>query len=136
MPTLPPPFPATPPVDAPPHPKSATPTKMPTVLVVGATGNIGVSAIFAALRSKLNVLAIVRNQASAEKLFDYVGTREGITTVEADITSDQGVKGVVDKVRKGELPAFQHVYAAGKFVLRLNVNGMALSLSLTGRVIV
>jgi len=35
---------------------------METVLVVGATGNIGVSAVTAALRSKRNVLAIVRNQ--------------------------------------------------------------------------
>lgn len=56
---------------------------MQTVLIIGATGNIGASAIHAALRSKLHVLAIVRNQASAEKLFRNVGTREGITTVEA-----------------------------------------------------
>ncbi|KAF2826801.1 NAD(P)-binding protein [Ophiobolus disseminans] len=85
---------------------------MQTVLIVGATGNIGASAIHAALRSNLHVLAIVRNQASAEKLFANVGTREDITTVEADITSDRGVKDVVEKVWKGELPAFQHVYAA------------------------
>lgn len=95
---------------------------MPTVLVVGATGNIGTSAILAALRSKLNVLAIVRNQASAEKLFANVGTREGVTTVEADIMSEQGVKGVVEKVRKGELPAFQHVYAAGESTPRPSTN--------------
>jgi short-subunit dehydrogenase len=97
---------------------TTTQTKMQqTVLIVGATGNIGASAIHAALRSKLHVLAIVRNQTSAEKLFRNVGTREGITTAEADITSDRGVKDVVDKVRKGELPAFQHVYAAGESVL-------------------
>ena len=89
---------------------------MQTVLVVGATGYIGASAIHAALRSKLHVLAIVRNHPSAEKLFHNVGTREGITTVEADITSDRGVKDVVEKVRKGELPAFQHVYAAGECI--------------------
>ena len=35
---------------------------METVLVVGATGNIHVSAITAALRSIRNVLAIVRTQ--------------------------------------------------------------------------
>ncbi|KAI9695811.1 MAG: hypothetical protein M1820_008404 [Bogoriella megaspora] len=92
---------------------------MPTVLVVGATGNIGASAIFAALRSKFHVLAIVRNQASAEKLFSNVGTRESITTVEADIMSDRGVKEVVEKVRKGELPAFQHVYAAAFWLKRM-----------------
>jgi short-subunit dehydrogenase len=86
---------------------------MPTVLVVGASGNIGASAIHAALRSQYHVLAIVRNQESAEKLYRNVGTREGITIVEADILSETGVKGVVGKVRKGELPAFQHVYAAG-----------------------
>ncbi|GFF36516.1 hypothetical protein IFM58399_04582 [Aspergillus lentulus] len=85
---------------------------MQTVLIVGATGNIGASAIHAALRSKRHVIAIVRNQTSAEKLFHNVGTREGITTVEADIMSDRGVRDVVEKVRKGELPAFQHVYAA------------------------
>jgi len=85
---------------------------MQTVLIVGATGNIGTSAVDGALRSKLHVLAIVRNQAAAEKLFNNVGSREGITTVEADIMSERGVKGVVEKVKKGELPAFQHVYAA------------------------
>ena len=76
----------------------------------------------------------MRNQASAEKLFGNVGTREGITTVEADIMSDRGVKDVVEKVRKGELPAFQHVYAAGEFVLRQSADIIAFWL--TRRVIV
>ena len=107
---------------------------MQTVLIVGATGNIGASAIHAALSSKLHVLAIVRNQASAEKLFRNVGTREGITTVEADIMSDRGVKDVVENVRKGNLPAFQHVYAAGESVLHRRVNKVASWL--TRRVIV
>lgn len=86
---------------------------MERVLVVGATGNIGVSTVIGALRAKREVLAIVRNQASASKLFDQVGSREGITTVEADVTSEQGVQGVVDRVKAGELPDFQHVYATG-----------------------
>ncbi|RDW58332.1 hypothetical protein BP5796_12262 [Coleophoma crateriformis] len=85
---------------------------METVLVVGSTGNIGIAAVIGALRSRRNVIAIVRNQASAEKLYMHVGTREGITTVEADITSDHGVQGVVDLVKTGKLPAFQHVYSA------------------------
>ncbi|KAK3614110.1 hypothetical protein LTR56_027474 [Elasticomyces elasticus] len=84
---------------------------METVLVVGATGNIGVSAAIAALGSNSNVLAIVRNQDSADKLFKHAGTSNGITVVEADVTSDTGVKVVVDQVRAGKLPAFQHVYA-------------------------
>lgn len=87
---------------------------MDTVLVIGATGNIGVAAVLGALRSKRNVLAIVRNQASAEKLFQHVKTKEGITTVEADIMSDEGVQTVVDQVRAGKLPPFQHVFSAGK----------------------
>ncbi|RDW80268.1 hypothetical protein BP6252_04906 [Coleophoma cylindrospora] len=85
---------------------------METVLVIGATGNIGVAAVQAVLRSGRKVLAVVRNEASAQKLFQHLGTKEGITIVEADILSDQGVKSVVDQVRAGKLPAFQHVYSA------------------------
>ncbi|KAJ5806051.1 Short-chain dehydrogenase/reductase SDR [Penicillium pulvis] len=87
-------------------------TIMETVLVVGATGNIGVSAVTAALRSKRNVLAIVRNQNSADKLVKHVGSSEGITFVEANVLSDSGVKGVVDQVKSGKLPAFQHVFSS------------------------
>jgi NAD(P)-dependent dehydrogenase (short-subunit alcohol dehydrogenase family) len=86
---------------------------METVLIVGATGNIGTAAVKGALNAGLQVLAIVRNSASAEKLFRNVGTREGITTVEADILSDTGVQSVVDQVKEGKLPTFQHVYATG-----------------------
>ncbi|OKL55395.1 hypothetical protein UA08_09338 [Talaromyces atroroseus] len=84
-----------------------------SVLVVGSTGNLGVSAVIGALRSQRAVLAIVRNEASAEKLYKHVGTREGITTVETDITLDYGVQSVVDQVKAGKLSAFQHVYSAG-----------------------
>ena len=86
---------------------------MERVLIVGATGNIGVAATIAALRTKRSVLAIVRNQNSAEKLFKHVGSKEGITTVEADVKSENGVQGVVDQVKAGKLPAFQHVYTCG-----------------------
>lgn len=86
-----------------------------TVLVVGATGNIGVAAISGALSTKRNVLAVVRNQSSADKLFKHIGTKDGVTTVEADVTSETGVKGVVDQVKAGKLPAFQHVYSCGEF---------------------
>lgn len=88
---------------------------METVLIIGATGNIGIAAIQAVLCSNRNVLAIVRNEASADKMFRLVGMQEGITTVEADITSDQGVQSVVDRVKAGKLPAFQHVYSAGMY---------------------
>jgi NAD(P)-dependent dehydrogenase (short-subunit alcohol dehydrogenase family) len=90
---------------------------METVLVVGATGNIGVSAVVAALRSGRKILAVVRNQASADKLVKHVGkelaNKGGITFVEADVLSDSGVRGVVDQVRAGKLPSFQHVYCCG-----------------------
>lgn len=89
---------------------------METVLIVGATGNIGVSAVKAVLQTGRHVLAAVRNQTSAEKLFHHVGTKDGITTVEADICSENGVQGIVDLVKAGKLPAFQHVYAAGLFI--------------------
>ena len=90
---------------------------MERVLVVGATGNIGVAAIIAALRTKREVLAIVRNQTSAEKLFKHVGTKDGITTVEGDVISETGVEGVVDQVKAGKLPSFQHLYTCGELVL-------------------
>lgn len=88
-----------------------------TVLVIGSTGNIGLAAITAALRTNRNVLAIVRNQASADKLIKYIGFDKGITTVVADVSSDTGVKEVVDQVRGGKLPAFQHVWASGELCL-------------------
>jgi NAD(P)-dependent dehydrogenase (short-subunit alcohol dehydrogenase family) len=107
-----------------------------TVLIVGATGNIGkkalqylmdtiadnslgVAAAIASLRSGRNVLAIVRNEASAEKLFSHVGTRDGIVTVQADVTAETGVQGVVKQVKSGKLPSFQHVYSTGVCALAL-----------------
>ncbi|EFQ26197.1 hypothetical protein CGRA01v4_05258 [Colletotrichum graminicola] len=83
-----------------------------TVLVFGASGNVGVAAIIGALSSNRKVLAIVRNQASAEKIFRYVGNRDNITIVEADITSEDSVRGVIQRVRDGDLPSFQHVWAS------------------------
>lgn len=87
---------------------------METVLIVGASGHVGVAATMAALRTGRKVLAVVRNQDSAEKLFKHVGTKEGITIVEADVLSENGVRGVVDQVKAGKLPDFQHVYSAGE----------------------
>ena len=87
---------------------------METVLIIGASGNVGVAASISALKTGRKVLAVVRSQASAEKLFKQVGTKEGITIVEADILSEDALNGVVDQVRAGKLPDFQHVYAAGK----------------------
>ena len=101
-------------------------TAMETVLVVGATGNIGVSAVTAALRSNRNVLAIVRNQTSADKLIKYIGSSEGITFAEANVLSDSGVKGVVDQVRAGKLPSFQHVFSSG-WLFTPRVNGPLLT---------
>lgn len=86
---------------------------METVLIVGATGNIGVSAAKAALSTGRQVLAIVRNNASAAKLFHHLGTKENVITVEADVCSETGVQEVVDQVEAGKLPAFQHVFSAG-----------------------
>lgn len=89
---------------------------METILVVGATGNVGVSGVIGALKSGFKVLAIVRNEASAQKLFQHVGSKDGITTVEADVLSDEGVKSVVKRVRARELPAFQHVWSSGTLI--------------------
>lgn len=93
-------------------------TMLERVLVVGATGNIGVAAVKGALRSGREVIAIVRNQASADKLYKHIGSSEGITVVEASVISDTGIKSLVDQVKAGKLPAFQHVYTCGwSFIL-------------------
>ncbi|TQN65598.1 hypothetical protein CSHISOI_09814 [Colletotrichum shisoi] len=44
-----------------------------TVLVFGASGNVGVAAIIGALSANRHVIAVVRNQFSAEKMFKQVG---------------------------------------------------------------
>ena len=85
---------------------------METILVVGSTGNIGTAAVSAALRTKRNVLAVVRNQNSADKLIKNAGTSKGITFAFADVASKGGIKGVVEQVRAGKLPAFQHVWSS------------------------
>ncbi|CAI6337639.1 unnamed protein product [Periconia digitata] len=83
-----------------------------TIFVIGATGNIGTSAVHAALSAGYNVLATVRNTDSAEKLFKNLGGRkEGITTVEVDCVSETGIKSVIEKIQDGKVPGFQHVYA-------------------------
>ncbi|KAE8856315.1 hypothetical protein PTNB73_09580 [Pyrenophora teres f. teres] len=69
-----------------------------TVLVVGATGNIGIATIIGALRLDRNVLAVVRNQHSAKNVFEHVlGGHDRIKIVEANAVSDEGVQSVVDK---------------------------------------
>lgn len=93
---------------------------METVLVVGASGNIGVSVIIAALRSGRKVLALVRNAAAEQKIIQHAGTKDGITFVEAQVTDESSVQRVVDRVKSGELPAFQHVYSAGKYKIPLS----------------
>ncbi|WQF83998.1 Putative short-chain dehydrogenase/reductase SDR, NAD(P)-binding domain superfamily [Colletotrichum destructivum] len=83
-----------------------------TVLIFGASGNMGVSAVIAALRSGRQVIAVVRNKANAEKIYKYAGTREGITVAEADPTSEDSLRALIDQVRAGKLPSFQHVWAS------------------------
>lgn len=85
-----------------------------TVLIFGASGNMGVSAVIAALRSGRQVIAVVRNKANGEKIYKYAGTREGITVAEADPTSEDSLRALVDQVRAGKLPSFQHVWASCK----------------------
>ncbi|KAH7268148.1 hypothetical protein MRS44_011567 [Fusarium solani] len=99
---------------------------METILVVGATGNIGVSAVKAALNTGRNVIAVVRNQASTSKLIQHVGTSKGITIAEADVTSPGGVQSVVQRVREGQLPSFQHVYSSvGTFDLSPHITDVS-----------
>ncbi|EMD89520.1 hypothetical protein COCC4DRAFT_45051 [Bipolaris maydis ATCC 48331] len=68
-----------------------------TVLIIGATSNIGVAAILDALGSDRNFLAVVRDQHSI-KVLEHVPTGyDRITVVESDAVSDQGVQNIVAK---------------------------------------
>lgn len=89
-----------------------------TVLAIGSSGNVGLSVIIAALRTNRNVLAVVRSQTSQDKVlhqlsYDKTLPTDRVTFTQADVSSDTGVAGVVEQVKAGKLPAFQHVYSAG-----------------------
>lgn len=86
---------------------------METVLVIGASGNIGISVVIAARQSGRNVLAIVRSKDAEKKIVEVVGSSDGITFVQADVMEPDGVRNVVDAVEQGTLPAFQHVFSTG-----------------------
>ena len=72
----------------------------------------------------MDVLAVVRNKPSADKITRNLDIGENlptdnVTMVEADVTSDgdDGVKGVVEKVMNGKLQGFQHVYSTSMYRL-------------------
>lgn len=89
------------------------------VLIIGASGNVGISVIIAALHSNLDVLAPVRNDKAKHKIlhdltYDPSLPVDRITFAEVDISQDDGVASIVARVEKGDLPAFQHVYSTGR----------------------
>lgn len=61
-------------------------------------------------------LTIVRNEGLATSWFGMEELARGIMTVEADVASNQGVRNVVETIRRGELPAFRHGFAASALV--------------------
>ncbi|GAB7364201.1 hypothetical protein MBLNU230_g4752t1 [Neophaeotheca triangularis] len=86
-----------------------------TILVIGATGNMGTAAITAGLRNNYNILAIIRSSASKTKLLSNLPSdlkTSRITFATADVTSPTGVQSIVDQVRTGQLPEFHHVWAS------------------------
>jgi hypothetical protein len=90
-------------------------------MLIAIAGNIGVSVIISTLRRGMNVLALVRDKKSAkERILNYLDYGESLPTdniiyVETDVVKDgpEGIQGVVEKVKKGDLPEFQHVYSTG-----------------------
>lgn len=95
---------------------------METVLVVGSSGNVGISVILAARKAGRSVLAVVRNQASQDKILQSVGSIEGIRFVEADVMQPDAIQKVVDNVKASKLPAFQHVYSAGQYSYTVTIH--------------
>lgn len=90
-----------------------------TVLVLGASGNIGISAIFGAKATGRNVIAVVRSKESQDKVVKAVGSADGITFTIGDATDEKACHAVVEDVKAGKLPAFHHVFSASMLSSRL-----------------
>lgn len=67
------------------------------VLVVGASGKIGVSAILRALKAGRKVLVVVRSASAMERTLQQVGTLEGIVFTYADPTTENDLLDFVAK---------------------------------------
>lgn len=86
-----------------------------TILIIGATGNMGTAAITAGLKASYNILALIRSTASKEKLLANLPPNldtTRITFATTDVTSPTGVREIVDHVKEGQLPPFHHVWAS------------------------
>ncbi|KAJ1323880.1 SDR family NAD(P)-dependent oxidoreductase [Microdochium nivale] len=91
------------------------------VLIFGASGNIGVAAVIAALRSGRRAIAVVRSDKSAESLRTSVASgvslekQDQLKTLVADLSTVEGFKNVVARAIQADDEqgrGFQHVWAS------------------------
>jgi hypothetical protein len=55
--------------------------------------------------TQVDVLAILRNQESAEEVFQTFGVRVLIAFVKADVISEHGIQKFIEQVKGGTLPS-------------------------------
>lgn len=101
------------------------------VLIFGASGNVGLAAVFGALRSGRRAIAVVRSQRSADALRatvarDSAGSDHGgrLEVLDADLSTVQGYLNVVAQAAASEGAkgaaggdggkGFQHVWSSSK----------------------
>jgi len=98
------------------------------VLIFGASGNVGLAAVFGVLRSRRRAIAVVRSEKSADTLRATVaqnsaGDEHGdrLEVLVADLSTVQGYSTVVTKAAESEGEegagggkGFQHVWTSSK----------------------
>lgn len=115
------------------------------VLIFGASGNVGLAAVFGALRSGRRAIAVARSQRSADALRatvarDSAGSEHGgrLEVLVADLSTVQGYLTVVAEAAASEGAkgggggkGFQHVWSSSK-IFRCHTAGQVLLDSVVG----
>jgi len=87
-----------------------------TVLITGATGNVGSSAVKEFLEQGASVIATSRSKASLEKLTEKLQEisipTEKLIPVVVDISNDQEFSKIANQIREKTLPEIDHVISS------------------------
>ncbi|RIA80544.1 hypothetical protein C1645_838511 [Glomus cerebriforme] len=87
-----------------------------TVLITGATGNVGSSAVKEFLEQGANVIATSRSKSSLEKLTSKLQEisvpTEKLIPIVVDISNDQELSKIADQIRDKTLPEIDHVISS------------------------
>ncbi|KAG9285229.1 hypothetical protein G9A89_002125 [Geosiphon pyriformis] len=89
-----------------------------TILITGATGNVGSSAVKAFLEQGATVIAISRSQSSLDKLIANLKSsnvslnEKNFHGVLSDVSEDKNLEKVANDIREGRLPEPNHIVSS------------------------